>query len=240
MENNREPYACSNCGTVNAWNQEVCRDCKTPREKNTVYLESADDDTVDSLESSKANDLDIQENELHSETLLSEPPSSPKRRWNAFWIFFGIAVHVVFIQLSVLSVTKFFIEPDQELKSTIERTLEAAKNGSAEKASILDSLPEHVKSKLLSIRTLLILILVSAPLLIGGVTGFFSHTVLEGAASMGLSAVLLPVLNGSAELAILWGPINAGLGALGAYLGCRLVNYLKKQRISDSSPKSLA
>ena len=151
----------------------------------------------------------------------------PRRRWNAFWIFLGIAIHVVSIHLGVFSIIKVFIEPDPQLKATIEKTLEAAKEGDAEKASVIDNLPEAVKSKLSAIRWVLILLLLAAPLLIGAATGFFSRAVLEAAASMGLSAVLIPVLNGAAEFAILWGPVNAGIGALGGYIGYKLAERFR-------------
>ncbi len=164
-----------------------------------------------------------------------EGPTS-RRRLNAFWIFLGIALHVVSIHLGVFSIIKVFIEPDPQLKSTIEQTLEAAKSGDAEKASILEKLPDEIKSKILNIQVILISMLLLAPLLIGVATGFFSGSVLEGAASMGLSAVLISVLNGAAKVALFVGPVNAGIGALGAYLGFRLARRLRESALSDANP----
>jgi hypothetical protein len=224
----KDPYECPECGTVNAWNQEKCRSCGTVRiedSPNEKTFESADADTPDMLENIQINSEPI--------NVASTPSQAPRRRWNAFWIFLGIAIHVVSIHLGVFSIIKVFIEPDPALKATIEKTLEIAKTGDAEKAAVLDNLPKETKSKLSTIRTILISLLIIVPLLIGAATGFFCRSILEGAASMGLSAVLIPVLNGAAEFAILWGPINAGIGALGAYAGYRLA-----VRFKPTSPES--
>lgn len=210
---NKDPYECQKCGTVNAWNQELCRSCGESRETSP-----SDEFVTDSPPALNEEELTAAAPDAAIPHLSSTVPA-PRRRWNAFWIFLGIAIHVVSIHLGVFSIIKVFIEPDPQLKTTIEQTLAAAKEGDTEKASILDNLPETMKSKLSAIRWILILLLLAAPFFIGAATGYFARTVLEGAASMGLSAVLIPVLNGAAEFAILWGPINAGIGALGAYVG---------------------
>ena len=59
--------------------------------------------------------------------------------------------------------------------------------------------------------------------MVGAVIGYFTRNILEGAAAMGLSAVLIPLLNNAALFAVFWGPVNAGLGALGAYLALRFL-----------------
>ena len=219
---NKDPYECASCGTVNAWNQPVCRTCGAARsDKQTISEE------LPAPEDKEAHTLPAREEETSPPIQAELRESVLRRRWNAFWIFLGIAVHVVFIHLGVFSIIKVFIEPDPQLKTTIEKTLEAAQSGDAEKVAFLENLPSDVQSKLSSIRAILIFLLLAAPLLIGAATGYFSGSVLEGAASMGLSAVLIPVLNGAAEFAILWGPVNAGLGALGAYIGYRLARRIR-------------
>lgn len=217
---NRDPYKCKNCGTVNAWNQPICRTCGTEHSAESLDIhEPTSEEPEDADRISTLPDIAAVP---RSETMPQSRPPVPKRRWNAFWIFLGIAVHVVSIHLGVFSIVKVFIEPDSQMTTAIEKTIEAARSGDAEKINVLENLPPSVQSKLSSIRLILIFLLSVAPLLIGAVIGFFSQAVLEGAASMGLSAVLIPILNNAAEFAILWGPVNAGIGALGAYIGCKL------------------
>ncbi len=205
---------------MNAWNQEKCRTCGTLRNNDLGVEERPLSAEVDTPE-------ELPQPEKESKRDSSIIPPFPRRRWNAFWIFLGIAVHVFSIHLGVFAIVKLFIEPDPAMKTTIEKTIEAAKNGGVEKTAILESLPPDTQSRLSMIRTILISLLIVIPLLIGGVTGYFARSILEGAASMGLSAVLIPVLNGAAEFAIVWGPINAGMGALGAYAGYRLAIRLR-------------
>jgi Na+/melibiose symporter-like transporter len=231
---NRDPYKCKSCGTVNAWNQPVCRTCGT--ERNTEPLDNNESTAENHEEPFQASMPSDTAEPLPVETVPPSRMPLPRRRWNAFWIFLGIAVHVVCVHLGVyLFIIKVFIEPDAQMTTVLEGIIEAAKTGDAEKATFLESLPPSVQSKLSSIRLVLIFLLSVVPLMIGAIIGYFSRAVLEGAASMGLSAVLIPVFNNVAGFAILWGPLNAGIGALGAYIGCKLAIRFKPATFSPKA-----
>ncbi len=161
------------------------------------------------------------------------PAALAKRQWNIFWIVLGIAIHVAGVHIGVFSILKFLVEPDSQVKATIEKSLLAAKENSIETAAILENAPEPLKTKLQTIRWILLFILAVVPVLIGMSAGFFSRTVLDGAASMGLSAVLIPLLSGAPEYAIIWGPVNATLGAIGAFLGVRLARRFRAAGASN-------
>ena len=232
-QENRDPFACPECGTVNVWSATVCRDCgKTISKESALQKQAA---AIEEL-SAEAPDESPNSDDTEADRRRAPEPhtenpgdsSSLKRRWNIFWIVLGIAIHVAGVHLGVFSIIKFLVEPDTELKETIEKTLAAAKAGDESQVSILDSLDEPLKAKISTIRWALIFLLAIVPVLIGMSAGFFTGTVLDGAAAMGLSAVLIPLLNGAAEFAIFWGPANAALGALGAYLGIRIASRFRR------------
>lgn len=234
---NRDPFECPQCGTVNVWNATICRDCKSPISKaealSTTPSNTSDASIAD--ENGSSENMPFENGEPTQMDSTVPGMSSPKRRWNVFWIVLGIAIHVAGVHLGVFSIIKFLVEPDAELKETIEQTLAAAKSGTATQESILKNLNEPLKSKLSTIRWMLIVILAVVPILIGLFAGFFTGTILDGAAAMGLSAVLIPLLNGAAEFAIIWGPVNAALGALGAFLGIRIAIRLKGETAFPSA-----
>jgi hypothetical protein len=223
---NRDPFPCPKCETVNAWNATTCRSCKEAISKPSVVpaqplqTEEIDDTTADNSQAPPVSPSQM-------------PAALAKRQWNIFWIVLGIAVHVAGVHIGVFSILKFLVEPDAEVKATIEKTLLAAKENALEDTAILENAPEPLRSKLQTIRGILLFILAVVPVLIGLSAGFFSRTVLDGAASMGLSAVLIPLLSGAPEYAIIWGPINAALGALGAVMGVGLARRFRPTGASN-------
>ena len=222
-QENRDPFPCPKCDTVNIWNATICRDCGAPISKAMVK----EAETIDQITTEVSSISDEETADSAASNRPSQIIASARRRWNVFWIVLGIAIHVTGIHLGVFSIIKFLVEPDAEVKATIEKTLEAAKNNSVQQAALLENAAEPLKSKLQTIRSILIFLLAVVPILIGMSAGFFARTILDGAASMGLSAVLIPLLNGAAEYAIVWGPINAMLGAIGAFIGVNLARRLR-------------
>lgn len=210
---------------MNAWNAATCRGCGlalsserdqasaegvsfhwTNEEESVASLSSGGDDSVEApVEAPRGG-------------------SFMRRRWNIFWIMLGIGIHVVSIHFGVFAIIKYFIEPDPELKTRLEQAIESAglTGGDPAEIDIAKGASDATVAKISTIRTLVITLLVVVPLVIGLVIGFFTGNILDGAASMGLSAVLIPLLNNAALAAVLWGPLNAGLGAAGAFLGFRL------------------
>ena len=217
---------------MNIWNATQCRDCGEAVSKSQAIaaLSAPTEDAPPDVDEQGTSNMDASSNSVRP-SLFS---NAPKRRWNVFWIVLGIAIHVAGVHIGVFSIIKFLVEPDAQVKAAIEKTLEAAKdNNSLEQTSIIENASEPLKSKLNTIRGVLIFLLAVVPVLIGMSTGFFSRTILDGAASMGLSAVLIPLLNGAVEFAIIWGPINASLGALGAYLGVTLARRFRPTGASN-------
>jgi hypothetical protein len=141
----------------------------------------------------------------------------------------GIGIHVICIHFGVFAVIKYLIEPDPELKARLEQAIESSQlSENTVEMDISAGASDGLKSKLSTIRLLVITLLVLVPIGIGLVIGFFTGNILEGAASMGLSAVLIPLLNNAAVYAVFWGPVNSVLGALGAFMGYRLGARVKK------------
>lgn len=227
MTENRDPKTCPECETVNAWNAETCRTCNRPLPQAAEPSVPPEPTPTDSADS---GDSPPKRPSLPSlEPLRRLSGSFGRRRWNVFWIMLGIGIHVVSIHFGVFVIIKYLIEPDPELKARLEQTIESVNvSGDGEEVDIAAGASEEVKDKLSTIRFLVITLILFVPLLIGLLIGFFSKGILEGAASMGLSAVLIPLLNNAAVYAVFWGPLNSGLGALGAFLGYRLGQHVKR------------
>jgi hypothetical protein len=237
QEENRDPFACPECGTVNVWNATACRDCGAEISKEMAAQAQNENQQSPVAEDDSPLTNDAPEDDARTVRPSRQPDgNATKRRWNVFWIVLGIAIHVAGVHLGVFSIIKFLVEPDPEVKATIEQTLAAARSGSAEQAALLENAKEPLKSKLQTIRGLLIFLLAAVPILIGVSAGFFSGAILDGAAAMGLSAVLIPLLNGAAEFAIIWGPANAALGALGAFLGVQLAHRFRPSMARPHPP----
>jgi hypothetical protein len=238
---NRDPFPCPECGAVNVWNATICRICNAPISKEIAAdkVVAKEFSTPDGEGEAVLDGFDAPENELPAATSQDTPQPdvmSLRRRWNVFWIVLGIAIHVAGVHLGLFAILKFLVEPDAELKEALEEKLAAAKSDIKEGAPTLVTLSEPLESKINTIRWTLIFLLVIIPLLIGLSAGFFTGTILDGAAAMGLSAVLIPLLNGAAEFAIVWGPANALVGALGAYLGVRLARLIHRSVSMPPSP----
>ncbi len=218
MEENRDPKTCPSCETVNVWNAETCRSC------GGDLTEIAPPPPIDEpdIPPPRASHPSL-------DPLRRLSGTFSRRRWNMFWIILGIGLHVVSVHLGVFGIIKYLIDPDPELKGRLEQTLEEAqRGGNAEAIDIAEGASEAVKSKLSTIRFFIVLLLVFMPILIGMIIGFYADCILEGAASMGVSAVLIPLLSNAAEYAVFWGPVNAGFGALGAFLGYHLRRRLMR------------
>ena len=144
-----------------------------------------------------------------------------------FWIVIGIGIYVISVHIVLVAIIKYYLDSDPEIRVWVEKhaeSISAAKN--PEKSDLMEGASGPLKDKLEAIiptlQVVVIIVLVMIPIAIGMLTGYFSGTIAEGAASMGLSAVLLLLLNGEALPAVLGGPINASLGAMGAFLGYQL------------------
>lgn len=132
-------------------------------------------------------------------------------------IILGVLFYFTAMWVGEALIAKFAIAPDAELKEMVEKI-----SVSGDPASLSDSEKEELRLKLFSNKTVIgsgMFLFLGMPLLIGLVIGFVSKGVLEGAASMGLSAVVFFVMNGSPAMA-LWALLgHSALGALGALGG---------------------
>lgn len=227
MSENRDPIECKGCKTVNAWNAETCRTCHAP------LSSPAEPDGGEDAGAEEGSSAAIREDASPAEGPSRDSfPSSPdirdgstgrggplERRWNVFWIVIGIAIHIVIVNVGTFSIIKLFIEPHPELKSRLEQAREAANASEAiSDPKILEDATDEARSKMNTVLVLFVLLIGLTPILLGAAIGFHTGRILEVAAAMGLSAVLIPLLDNAAAFAVIWGPVNAGLGALGAFL----------------------
>ena len=154
-----------------------------------------------------------------------EKAEGAKHRWNILWLIVGGLLYIAVIGVGQEIVLKVVVEANPELKAAVEEgstAVELTENDKERLRSVLLSHREFIGS-------LLALILISG-LLVGAIVGFFSGGILEGAAALGLAAVFGFLVAGQAVFALAAGPINAGLGALGAILGRKLRVAVKKDR----------
>ncbi len=168
--------------------------------------------------------------------MTTEPPppggnsaEPAKRRWNVLWIIIGSLLYLAAMGTGEALVLKLVIEADPELYAAYEEI--------SELASTQKEIPEHDKERLRTVfvssvplwGSITAMILLSG-LLVGAIVGIFSRGILEGAAVMGLGAVVMLVMEGEPVVAIIAGPFNAGLGALGAFVGRLLYQRARRGR----------
>jgi hypothetical protein len=245
MSENRDPIECKSCGTVNAWNAETCRICQKPLSRDDGSEEASATDVVPAATATRGESGELDEDVRTSTPSDQGLPRGKadhhiptvERRWNVFWIVLGIALHVMIIQAGTFSIIKFFIEPHPELKDRLEQVREAASAGDGmADAKILEETTDEVRSKMNTVLMLFLLLIGLTPILLGAAIGFYTGRILEVAAAMGLSAVLIPLLDNAAAFAVVWGPVNAGLGALGAFLALWFTGRYAFSGRSHASP----
>ncbi len=236
MSENRDPIECKSCGTVNAWTVKTCRSCHEPLSRHDDAHEEGPSGTErrDSISTRDGEAVSLGGQARDSSPSLPDIHDEHgrsiflERRWNVFWIVLGIAIHIVIINVGTFSIIKFFIEPHPELRSRLEQAREAANASDAmSNPSMLDDTTDEVRSKMNTVLVLFVLLIGLTPILLGAAIGFYTGRILEVAAAMGLSAVLIPLLDNATAFAVIWGPVNAGLGALGAFLA---IGVLRRYR----------
>lgn len=228
MTENRDPLVCPHCDTVNPWLNEVCRACGEPlsRKANPEEPLSAEKESTPREEpyAGKAGDANPAPSSIPP--IFSEA-AGPKKRWNVLWMLVGIFLYGVAMVVGEFMIVKWIVAPDPELSSMLEEIQSVAQTTTTDlDDKERDKYRQVLASKSSFVLSLALLALLP-PLLAGAVVGYFSERILEGAASMGLAVVLYFLGTGQAVLALVTGPINAGLGAAGSYFG-----GLLRQRIA--------
>ncbi len=229
MENNKDPITCPNCGTVNPWLNENCRDCGTlltniaeeeepsPSVGDTqnqgaqAESQSSPNESAESVDSATSQSGSSQDAKFGFESFLP----LKRRRWNIQWMLIGMFLYFGAMWVGTFSVEKWIMAPDPQLRSMAER-MAMTQNPDV----LSDEEKEKMRSLLFSNNSFVFIVLLlffGTPILIGGIVGRYAPGILEGAASMGISAVIFFINENQAAAALIAGPLMAGLGAVGAW-----------------------
>lgn len=228
MTESRDPKTCPSCGTVNPWLNEKCRGCGAdisdvsaleppPAELKTFDAEGPEREDSADIEKSPDEAL-IADNGVAQEDRPSRRPQ--RKKWNVLWIVIGILLYMAVVAVGEMVVIKWIVAPDPELKAAVEE-LNAQKDSNSMSEERRAEIKAMVFGNVKFVAATVLLLLIS-PVLIGCVVGFFSKGILEGAAAMGLAAVFALFQAGQPAIALIAGPVYAGLGVLGA-LGGRVI-----------------
>jgi hypothetical protein len=226
MTESRDPKTCPSCKTVNPWLNEQCRGCGADlADIKTVEslrqgLETGTDEHIPVHDFSPkfAGSLDeetaVERDESRDARVAKKPP---RKRWNILWIVIGILLYLAVWAVGEIVILKWIVAPDAELKAAMEEVA-----SQKDPKSLSEKRRNEIKALLFSNVKFVgatVMILIATPILIGGVVGFFSNGILEGAAAMGLAAVFVLFQAGQAAYALAAGPIYAILGWVGALSG---------------------
>lgn len=236
MNDQRNPITCPVCGTVNPWTNERCRKCdallsELQGQDSTKRLAGAGIGEANSGDDKPAsqNTRNIGMNEGTS-YISEEIRLSEKKRWNVLWMIIGAFVYVGVMTFGDFAIHKWIIAPDKELKTMYEKITQKSPQ------EIQESEQKELLNLLLGNATFVVSVLalmVLAPFAVGGIVGYFSGGILEGAAAMGLAIVLILLPSGQAMAGLLLGVLFAGIGAGGSFLGKRI---RKKRKSVEASP----
>ena len=227
MKNDRDPITCASCGTVNPWLSEQCRDCgkqlsgSAQKEPALTPVSEAVPErfVADGVGRGVVTPLGADRDSYDpfvDDVKDTGAANIKQHRWNLLWIVLGITFHLTIITVGELIIQKYVIAAEPDLKVMYERIIASKDPQSIGEGAIRDFRTRLFQQ--VPVVALLLLILIS-PLLIGAVVGFFSGGVLEGAAAMGISAVIYFFVQNLLAPTLVAGPLFAGLGAAGAYGG---------------------
>ena len=135
-------------------------------------------------------------------------------------------LHFLTIPIAEFAFARFVIAGDPELKAVVEELMEMQ-----DPEALSDVQKEQYKARIFSDPRFILFVvaIILAPLFIGLFLGFFSVGILDGAASMGISTIIYCFLINKLAVVFIIGPINAGLGAAGAWGG-----YLLRTKMQNS------
>ena len=215
MGEDHEPRVCPACGTVNPWMNEVCRDCG-----EDLDAEPPPPPERISTERSPASGGD-------SKTTPSKPRDTKQLSgWNARWILIGGALFTLLFMGGEKLIEHFIVANDPILKQLIEEQLEKQTPRNGEPGQELsEGDKQRLRSALMANKPLVLAglcLFVLTPLLVGGVVGYFSAAVRNGAVGCGLGTVAVMLMSGQVLYGLVFGLLYAGLGALGALAGRHL------------------
>lgn len=220
MTDERAPKTCRSCGAVNPWMNETCRVCSAE-----LAVEPAGSD--------------------ESAASANSPPrtATPAAReggahaaWNPRWVLIGSALFALLFMGGEKLIEHLIVADDPELRTIIEEQLrEQAAQGGGEGGKIGEAEKQRLRAALLANRALVVsgvLLFLLTPLLVGGVVGYFSGAIRNGAVACGLGTLAVMLLSTNEVLyGLVFGLVYAGLGALGALAG----RHLRRRR-SHSVP----
>jgi hypothetical protein len=225
MAEDHEPKKCSECGTINPWMNTTCRDCGAQLSHGA----------------SSAKDENAPEDRKPTEESASpQGRAEPKRvgGWNPRWVLVGGALFALLFLGGEKLIEHFIVANDPVLKQIIEQQLQ--KQSTAEDTGgqgVSESDKRELRGALMSNRALVlsgVLLFLMTPLLVGGLVGYFTRAIRNGAVSCGLGMVAVMLLSTNKVLyGLVFGLVYAGLGALGALVGRRL----RARRSSVASPR---
>jgi hypothetical protein len=232
MTENRDPKTCIDCGTVNPWLNETCRECGAALLANGAEAFEVSGDQGAAVypvenESAYDNSPEIGIGPGVPDVNASPPVidlAKARRRWNIRWILIGVALHFLTLPIAEFVFAKFVIAGDPELRAVVEELVEVQ-----DPNTLSDVQKEQYKTRIFSDGRFVVFVIsiFLAPLFIGLFIGFFSGGILDGAAAMGISTIVYCFLINKIGVAFIIGPINVGLGAAGAWGGYLLRNKIR-------------
>ncbi len=228
MSENRDPKKCVSCGTVNPWLNETCRECGEVLQADTEEPY----EYIGEIDIAEVGAADLPAADVAADS-VEEPPMEPsavpeagprRRRWNIRWILIGIFLHFMTLPIAEFAFAKFVIAGDPELKAVVEELMEVK-----DPAALSDVEKKQYQTRIFTDARFVFFVvsILLAPLFIGLFIGFFSKGILDGAAAMGISSIIYCFLINKIGVAFIAGPLNAGLGAAGAWGGYLLRNKIR-------------
>lgn len=208
MTDTREPKTCRSCGAVNPWMNETCRVCGGDLAREPTDAERPANAGGDPV----GPDARAAESE------------GPRSAWHPRWVLIGSALFALLFMGGEKLIEHLIVANDPELRTIIEEQLrEQSTEGGGE---LGEEDKQRLRAALLANRALVVsgvLLFLLTPLLVGGVVGYFSAAIRNGAVACGLGTLAVMLLSTNEVLyALVFGLAYAGLGALGALAGRQL------------------
>ncbi|MCP4604912.1 MAG: hypothetical protein GY847_31055 [Proteobacteria bacterium] len=231
MTINKDPITCPSCGTVNPWVNDECRSCGTSLSHEHLREAAAEHSLDESINADSLGgeaSTTAPNNPQGEKEAFGGSKTRPRRRWNIMWIVIGLFLYLAAMGVGEALILKWVVAPNSELRSVIEESTTVK-----DPESLSYEAKERMRSLLFSNTTFIassLFLILMAPLLIGAIIGFFSGSILEGAAAMGIAAVLVFLNASHPAWALVAGPLNAGLGAAGAFGGLLLQHRIKQRQ----------